>query len=206
MRNLWIGFWAVVFVFSILGTTCSAVENQMEFTRLCSNGSPEEVAKAIDAGADVNARDEGGWTALMCAAWNNPNPDVVSVLIDAGADVNAHAQGGVTEFWTALTWTALSCAACNNPNPDVLSVLINAGADVNARDKAGWTALMLAAKFAQKVEKISLLLDAGANLWATNSMGETAYDYLKENENLNKTELFRKIENLYWQHKDTKQQ
>jgi hypothetical protein len=29
---------------------------------------------------------------------------------------------------------------------------------------------------------------------------------LKENENLNKTEFFRKIENLYWQHKDTKQQ
>jgi ankyrin repeat protein len=60
-----------------------------EFIDLCKNGSPAEVQSAIEDGADVNARDNNGWTPLMFAAWNNSNADVVETLIKNGADVNA---------------------------------------------------------------------------------------------------------------------
>jgi len=190
-------FFAVLFVFLIFGSTCSAVENQEEFGLLCESGSPEEVAEAINSGANVNARAVNSWTALMHAALNNPNPDVLSVLIDAGADVNAR---------DVNSWTALMHAAAGNHNPDVLSVLINAGADVNARNVDGWTALMHAAFGSPNPDILSVLINAGADLWVTNSSGKTAYDYMKGNEDLNKTDLFRKIQDLYWERKDKQQQ
>ena len=44
------------------------------FIKLCRAGTPDAVAKAIRSGADVNARDKRGITALMWAACNL-NPD-----------------------------------------------------------------------------------------------------------------------------------
>jgi hypothetical protein len=38
------------------------------FLKLCANGTVEEIRAAIDAGADVNAADDYGWTPLMHAA------------------------------------------------------------------------------------------------------------------------------------------
>ncbi|MGO9568404.1 MAG: ankyrin repeat domain-containing protein [Desulfomonilaceae bacterium] len=48
-------------------------------------------------GADVNAKDNHGWTALMEAA-KTGHLDVVKLLLDEGADVNAKDNYG----WTAL--------------------------------------------------------------------------------------------------------
>ena len=44
----------------------------------------------MDAGADVNAQDNSGWTALTHAAWGG-NTEIVRTLMDVGADVNAQA-------------------------------------------------------------------------------------------------------------------
>jgi ankyrin repeat protein len=52
----------------------------------------------IDAGADVNARDKDGRTALMHANIKNSNPDVLSMLIDAGADLQATNNIGETAY------------------------------------------------------------------------------------------------------------
>ncbi len=93
----------------------------------------ESVQKAIDLGADVNAKSDAGETVLVWAANYNNNPNVAKLLINAGANVNAKDENGVT----ALMW-AVRCA-----NPDIIKLLINAGADVNAKDDAGDTALMV---------------------------------------------------------------
>ena len=53
------------------------------------NLTPEGVRAALDAGADLEARTEGGLTPLMYAARYNENPEVVQVLLDAGADATA---------------------------------------------------------------------------------------------------------------------
>ena len=48
----------------------------------------EIVSLLIDAGADVNARTQGGDTALMYAARANLEPDTCLVLLEAGADAS----------------------------------------------------------------------------------------------------------------------
>ena len=85
--------------------------------------TPEGVRAALDAGADLEARDELGRTSLMYAAWLNENPEVVQALLDAGADLEARNEG----------WTSLLFAARNNENPEVVQVLLGAGADLEAR-------------------------------------------------------------------------
>lgn len=63
---------------------------------------PVEVVKAIlDAGADVNARDSRGMTALMLAvATDFQNPATVKLLLDRGADASLKDKYGET----ALDW------------------------------------------------------------------------------------------------------
>jgi ankyrin repeat protein len=95
------------------------------------NQTPEGVRAALDAGADLEARTEYGWTPLMFAAWYNENPEVLQVLLDAGADVEARTED---------SWTSLMFAAGYNENPEVVQVLLDAGADATATDGDGKTA------------------------------------------------------------------
>ena len=94
------------------------------------NLTPKGVRAALDAGADVEARTEGGSTPLMYAAQNNPNPEVVLALLNAGADLEARDEDG---------WTPLMHAARGNTNPEVVLELLNAGADPAATDGDGKT-------------------------------------------------------------------
>jgi len=49
------------------------------------------VRALLEHGADVNARQEGGWTALHAASQNG-DVEMVRLLIAAGADVQARAD------------------------------------------------------------------------------------------------------------------
>ena len=55
--------------------------------------SAESVRVLLDAGADVDARQHGGYTALMEAALQG-NEEMVRALIDAGADPTLTDEGG----------------------------------------------------------------------------------------------------------------
>ena len=124
----------------------SATDTKTEDLLAIADGArPERVWQLIQAGADVNAKNEYGWTPLMIAAIEN-TPEVLKVLIEAGADVNAKNKDGVT---------ALMPAARNNSNPEVLKVLLEAGADAKAKNNEGQTAL----DYARKNEKLK---DTGA--------------------------------------------
>ena len=108
------------------------------------------IATLLKAGADIEARDNDGMTALMYAAANNRNPEVITSLLKAGADVNAQSRYGVT----ALMYAA------NNKNPAVITTLLKAGADIEARDNDGRTALMWAARHNENPEVIMALAAA----------------------------------------------
>lgn len=73
----------------------------------------------VEKGADVQARDASGSTALMWAAFNEAgDPTMVEELLRLGLDPNAKNQAGET----ALTWAA------RRGNTRVIAVLEKAGA------------------------------------------------------------------------------
>ena len=121
------------------------------------------VKRLLEAGADVNAKDNDGQTALMLASTNNRRDlRVASELLKAGADVNAKGNDGQTALMLA-SWVG----------KEVVSELLKAGADVNAKDNDSWTALMLASR-AGRTEVVDMLLKAGADMNAKDTHGQTA--------------------------------
>jgi ankyrin repeat protein len=52
----------------------------------------------LNAGAEVNAKNKDGGTALMDAAKTNTNPEVITTLLKAGADAKANDLTGKTAF------------------------------------------------------------------------------------------------------------
>lgn len=66
-------------------------------------GRAQAVAKLLlDAGADVNARQHGGWTPLHSVAQNG-DVEFARILTDAGADVNVRADNQQRPLDLALT-------------------------------------------------------------------------------------------------------
>lgn len=118
------------------------------------NGT-DVITGLIDNGAEVDARDDRGFTPLRYAAGSSNNPEVLRTLIRAGANVNA----------TSLNErTPLFSAAFSSKNPEILTVLINAGATVNVQNLDGSTPLSTAARFNQNPEIVRVLINAGAKL------------------------------------------
>lgn len=137
------------------------------FLRLCGKGTPEEIGAALNEGANVNARDKNGWTALMHAAYYNPHAGTIGLLLDAGCDVNAAANNGVTPLMRSFS----------NSNQEVPVLLLKAGADVNARQWYGKSPLMFAAEGKTNLKTVSLLLEAGAHVNARDGNGKTPLMY-----------------------------
>jgi ankyrin repeat protein len=124
----------------------------------------------LAAGAEVNAHDRWGSTALMQAAAGR-NREAVRRLLAANADVNARA---------ADDSTALMYAIYQAPSDtELVAILLAAKADVNASRKDGSTALMAAA-YTGATPAAAALLQHGAKLDATDKQGKTALDYAKE--------------------------
>ena len=133
--------------------------------------SPDVIERLVELGADVNARDKFGMTALMMAL-DSTNPEVIDLLVKLGADVNARD--------TSLGRTILMLAAQGN-NTELIERLVRLGADVNARDKyQRRTALMWAARFGS-LEVIERLVKLGADVPYKNECGHTALSLVKEN-------------------------
>ena len=137
----------------------------------------------LDRGADVNADDGFGKTALMYAALNKCDKSV-KLLLDRGADVNAVNNGGADVNGASNNgWTALMYAACYKCDKS-MKLLLERGADANAASNIGRTALMYADGAYQIYEEIDdmellveLLLERGADVNAVDNNGRTALMY-----------------------------
>ena len=95
-----------------------------------------KVRRLIAAGADVNASDEFGVTALHLAVRYAYEGEadallIVEALLDAGADIDAQDEDGTTALMNAVFYDY----------PLILKRLIERGADVNRRNEDGQTTL-----------------------------------------------------------------
>lgn len=90
------------------------------------SGDVNRVRKELDEGANINALDEHGQTALMNAVyWGNH--EIAKFLIERGAELNHTAK---------LRLTALYLAVIGN-RPVLVQVLVDAGADTKLKGSAG---------------------------------------------------------------------
>ena len=120
------------------------------------------VRKLLGTGADVNAAQVDGTTALHWATYND-DAGTVALLVRAGASVNAVNRYGVPPL----------TQACTNGNAAIVKQLLDAGADPNATMKGGETVLMLASR-AGNIDAVKALLARGANPNAKERLGQTA--------------------------------
>ncbi|MBM3299937.1 MAG: ankyrin repeat domain-containing protein [Deltaproteobacteria bacterium] len=120
------------------------------FVQTCRTGPLSAVKEFLKQGADINARDRDGQTALMAAALSG-RADLVRELLAHGADVDARSGFGSTPLMAASYFGFL----------EVAQVLLARGADANAHNDLGQTPLSLAVKKGGK-EMRALLLKSGA--------------------------------------------
>jgi ankyrin repeat protein len=114
-------------------------------------GSPDAMRLLIDRGADVNAQNAFGSTALM---WSVSDPAKVRLLLDHGAQADTVAKSGRT---------ALIVAAFTNPSAEVVKLLLARGAKVGVMDRMHVTS-MNAATFGNDTATVRLLVEAGADI------------------------------------------
>eukprot|EP01036_Dinobryon_divergens_P032240 gene32240-41786_t len=128
------------------------------------DGSCKEMAIIFDTNLeiDVNATDEGGWTALMYSI-HRGQVETVKLLLDRGANVDARNVDGWSPLWIAAHYGHV----------EILKMLLAKGAKIESTDNDGWTALISAAASGQ-TNAVACLLQEGANVEARDEFGNTA--------------------------------
>lgn len=109
------------------------------------------VGTLLRSGADLELRDQNGFTALMHAV-ECCNEGVVKMLLTLGANAKISDNRGTTPL--------MKCGGESYTN--IVKMLIESGADVNSKDKLGLTALIY--NIAGEETVVKMLLDAGAKI------------------------------------------
>ena len=141
----------------------SASAADVELIQAVKNGNATAVHALLDRGADVDARQGDGATALHWAAHLN-DLQAADLLIRAGAAVDAANDLGVTPLWVATTGGSAA----------MVSKLLEARAEPDIAPDTGGTPLMIAARQGN-VAAVRALLAHGADMNATEgAQGQTA--------------------------------
>ena len=161
------------------GSDVNVKERRGEATPLmyaAAFGSLDAMRLLIDEGADVNARNTAGATALMWAATDLAK---IRLLLDKGADVNVS---------STLGHTVLELAAMSDGSAEIVRLLLAKGANAKAVDSGKGTTL-LAAAGGDDVESVRQLIAAGVDVNAASATGDTPLVNASANGNLEAVKL-----------------
>jgi serine/threonine-protein phosphatase 6 regulatory ankyrin repeat subunit B len=156
---------------------------QETLVKAAEKGNINIVKKLLNSGVDINIRGDYGQTALMEAS-SHKFLMLVDFLIKSGADVNAQDKHGRTALILYST-------------PSILLKLLDAGADINMQDNEGKTAIMQYIHYSGSIDSekmcslIETFLEKGLDLSIENNKGETFYDILQNETNLQMGHEFR---------------
>ncbi|MFA1739767.1 ankyrin repeat domain-containing protein [Lysinibacillus fusiformis] len=171
-----------------------------------ANGETEKVLTLLQEGADINATNQLGRTAVLAATYYN-QVETVRALIQCGADINlqdnqlnvllhagasgfleivklAIAAGADTKLTNRFGGVAIIPAAERGHVEVVRALLNHSDIDVNHINHLHWTALMEAVILGNGGERhqeiVQLLVDYGANLNITDREGFTPLQHAKQ--------------------------
>jgi ankyrin repeat protein len=175
---------------SAMGALCLAFSDDARVADAAMRRDSATLRSLLKQGADVNAAQGDGMTALHWAA-RLGDADVAQMLVYAGANVRAttrlgaytplfmasqagHARvidtllkAGADPKATTTSGTTPLMAAAASGNADAVTRLLDRGSDVHAKESArGETALMFAAAY-NRVDAMKVLIAAGADVKAT---------------------------------------
>lgn len=178
-----------------------------ELIKAAEKGETAAVLELLKKGADINAADEKGRTAVLAATHGN-HAETVKALIEAGADIHirdnrldnvflyAGAEGLLDIVKLAIDagadpkltnrygGTALIPASERGHVEVVQELLARSGVDVNHVNNLGWTALMEAIVLSDGGEAhqqiVQLLIDHGADVNIPDKDGVTPLAHAKK--------------------------
>jgi ankyrin repeat protein len=123
----------------------------------------ENLRKVLDAGADLESREEHGFTALMLSLDSIDLLPTTTLLIQRGADVNARDSSGNTPLMVGAVGGNLA----------QLKLLLKHGARINDSNGQDLTAVMIAVEKRDR-EAVRELVKAGADFQAKDFAGHSA--------------------------------
>ncbi|EFA06237.1 hypothetical protein TcasGA2_TC009087 [Tribolium castaneum] len=126
-----------------------------------SAGSAKAVLALVRAGANVEAPDKDGLTALHCAASRGHTDCIDSLLTLCGATPDVIDSNGCTALHYAVTLG----------HADATALLLAHGADPNRQDRKGRTPAHCGCAKGQ-FETVKMIGAHGANLWLRNARGD----------------------------------
>ena len=175
--------------------------------KAAQSGNNWEMKSLLASGANVNLKDNDGWTALMYAIRYQENISIVETLINAGAKIKVKNKYDLSPLIIAASYngnpeiTKKILSYYSVSEKEVLQAFVLMLSDNSSSDFAklakieeflyksiplntfynGKTPLMYAAQYSDSTKILNCLLEAGAITSIRSTEGKTAFDYAQEN-------------------------
>lgn len=188
---------AVFFCLSLNVGAASSAETEALFSAIANDNSGS-LSTLFLRGADPNARNAKGQTALILALQEGSEKATAALLAHPGIRIDDSNAAGETALMMAALkgrlgamrallargaqvnragWSPLHYAAAG-PETAAVALLLDRGAEINARSPNETTPLMMAARYGA-IDSVALLLQRGAHARLANAQNLEAADFAR---------------------------